>query len=404
MAVAISPLWKPLTTHDVPGMRALLTATPALANTPLNSNAPGETPLNFALGGGFIPEAKTLVEFGGRASVKALLRAAVSCSVPMLTWVIDSGLDADTSDPAIGAAALGSTQSNITPAAKRDTIQFLLSRGVPPRGMFVLAVQSYPDIVTLLVAGGHLTPADLIPQTPESPMYQVVWNGAAHPLTYALLPDGSNALFVAVSSGAALGPVLAAAPGKLNSTLPAVGTPLHFALAKGNLAAATALVAAGADLAFRLPTGESALGAAARGKSGACVAFIAGAIRAAHGPAALASAINAPETTVRGRVYTPLVRACVAYAPPAVFTALLDAGADPNQECQGSPPAAWLGWAASSKNEAHAAVASGWDPAAAMRIIAAGAPGFPKPNFDVSLPGLSGRTVREFNAQYGITI
>jgi hypothetical protein len=159
-----------------------------------------------------------------------------------------------------------------------------------------------------------------------------------HFLTRALLPDGANALFVAVDGcteefdralAAALG------TGMVEWVFDdRVGTALAHAARRGAVAAVEALLAAGADPGYVSRHGESMLGAAATGGCPACVRALAKRLSA--------RAANAVACTSHRTSASPLMAAVELLHDPPVVEALLAAGADPNLPCDGCPPAGRL--------------------------------------------------------------
>jgi hypothetical protein len=164
----------------------------------------------------------------------------------------------------------------------------------------------------------------------------------SHFLTRVLLPDGANALFVAVDGdGGGGGPEFAAAlaaavdRGRLEWVFDdRVGTALAHAARRGVVGAVEALLGAGANPGYVSAHGESLLGAAATGGCAACVRALARHLSA--------RAANAVACTTHRTWASPLMAAVELLHDPPVVEALLAVGADPNLPCDGCPPAGRL--------------------------------------------------------------
>ena len=418
-AFGVSPLMTllnvPVGSRDQAAIRALLTANPKLANTPLNANAPGSLPLSFTLTTSDIPTSALLVEFHARADKQPLAEAAWPNSLETTTWVYTSGLDTDvTTDPVgLGTSVLartGNTDATILPV-----LDFLVSKGLVLKpDVLLLALQQFPGVVKYAVAKGFLT-LDVYTSVPMADGRTLLtWaqlNDYKNPFTYAALPDGSNALFVAVSAAPLTGPapaslLAAIAAAKAAGTLEAVfansGTALFYALCRGSATAASALLAAGANDLYKAATGETCVGAAARSQQASVVNLIMSTISTNHGPAAATAALNAVYTNSRGAQKTALTNAIQTYAPVALFTALMALNADPTKATNdGVPPAAWLGYAV--QGAASRLGAAPFDANGIFRVLAAGNAAGVKPALDTYVPVLRA-TVRDFNAQHGVTL
>ena len=155
-----------------------------------------------------------------------------------------------------------------------------------------------------------------------------------HFLTYAALPSGANALFVAVSSGSPqeLKEGLASGTCSLEWVFDGrVGTALAHSARMGAAWAVTRLLEAGANPHYVAPHGETLFGAAAVGGSPDVIRLLATRLSAA---AANGYALMSPRVSE-----TPLVAALHRLHGPEVVEALLAAGADPNLNCDGRPAA-----------------------------------------------------------------
>ena len=419
MASALSPLMallnKPPAARDQAAIRALLTTQPALANRPLNSNAPGSLPLSLTLTTADIATSALLVEFGAKADRQPLAEAGSSNHLDIVTWVYSSGLDTDvTTDPdGLATAVINGTWN--TDDTVLPVLDYLVQKGLvllpdPLLG----AVQRYPGVVKFAVAKGFLTPVVFTGsrlRDGRTLQQYTQLNELRNPFTYALLPDGSNGLFVAIDGAPASGPAppaltaavgAAATSGTLDAPVPGGGaSPLFFALCRGSVTAATALVAAGADVLFRAPSGETCVGAACRSQQSAALNYIVGSISTKHGSAAALAAINAVYTSSRGQPRTALVNAILSFAPTGLFAALMAVNADPTLAVQGVPTPAWLGYAV--QGASGRLTTPTFNASAVFAILAAGNASGQKPTLDDYVPVLR-MSVRAFNAKNGITL
>jgi hypothetical protein len=384
---------KPTKTQE---LLALATARPELLAQPLNSMAP-ELPLDGALYWGRLPAAKALTAAAAANGVTLrtvggapLVQAAHSCNPDLVEWVWDSGLDR-TLGPEVGEAAVtikGPEDERV------QVVRLLLAKGVPVSDtMAFSAVTANPKVASVLVTAGILTAARMAALEPRlsSPLQ--------NPLGFTLLPGGGNALFVAVGSGSVDAVRAALAAGSpVNGTLPGaalLGTPLHFALLRGDTAVAAALLAAGADPTALAASGQSIVGAAVR--SGKVTAVLA-AVAAAPTPAL----VNAVERrVVPSRDATPLVAAVLLGVPNVVdiVRALLAAGADPTTLATAGVPAAyWPVYFCGVTNGLTTA-----DAAAVLLALAAGNPQGQRADLDAVSPTVR-QSPRAFARTKGIPI
>lgn len=390
-------------------LRTLATTNPQLINQPVNSNT-AQLPLNMALAGARLAAAKILVEVGAAAGVPvqvqggrtALGEALWSNNMDTVGWVWDSGLDRVLGPglfPAAMNSVVGPVNPTVTLTSKTATVQWLLDQGlVPDSTSMLVAVQQFPSIATLFVSRGLLTGAVL-----DAGLQRDIDLGKlAHPFAYALLPDKSNANYVAVSSadGVALRSALAApTTAPINSTLPhapRVGTVLHYAFASGKHMFAGLLLSNGADATLRTASGESVVGAAAASGSLPAVAL------------ALASAdpeaVHATNITPRGAKLTPLLAAVTAMRSAVVVQALVTAGADPTDVQHNGVNAAF--YALYNLQDPVAANSAGYTADVAKAIItllAAGNPAGRKVDLDAYNPVVRA-SVRSMAASMGIML
>ncbi len=392
-------------------LRTLATTNPQLINQPVNSNT-AQLPLNMALAGARLAAAKILVEVGAAAGVPvqvqvqggrtALGDALWSNNMDTVGWVWESGLDRVLGPGLFSAAmnsAVGPVNPTVTLTSKTATVQWLLDQGlVPDSTSMLVAVQQFPSIATLFVSRGLLTGAVL-----DAGLQRDIDLGKlAHPFAYALLPDKSNANYVAVSTadGEALRSALAApTTAPINSTLPhapRVGTVLHYAFASGKHMFASLLLSNGADATLRTPSGESVVGAAAASGSLPSVVL------------ALASAdpeaVHATNTTPRGAKLTPLLAAVTAMRSAVVVQALVTAGADPTDVQHNGVNAAF--YALYNLQDPVAANNAGYTADVAKAIItllAAGNPAGRKVDLDEYNPVVRA-SVRSMAASMGIML
>jgi hypothetical protein len=212
---------------------------------------------------------------------------------------------------------------------------------LPSLGAFL---HSPPLVQEYLLKAGHID-VDEIKAGGDVTLRRFLYaHGRPHPCVYALLPDQSNAAFVAVYNGAesALKALLGnadradRADRRVNLELVFdawVGTVLLFAARWGPKCAwaVPMLLDAGASPQYVTPAGETCMGAAAVGGSVPVIQALSCRVSAA--------AVNATAATLRRTNSTPLDAAIVAMHGPEVVEALLAAGADPNLPSDGCPPA-----------------------------------------------------------------
>lgn len=406
----------PKATRDQAAIRALLTGQPELANIPMTA-APESKPLTFALNTADTLTAGLLLEFGAKTVKPPLQEAAWSTDFDTLQWVFNTGLDTNvTGDP------YGLSSSVLSPRVATETtvlamINFLIPKGLRiPVGLHLIALKTYPQLIKYLTSRGWFT-VDMYtgPIPGDRPLQETVkLQALVPPFTYALLPDASNGLIVAITESPLSGPVspalqaaiTAAAPtGAANYTLESevvdTGSPLFHALYRGNVPAASALLAARANALYKRPSGETCVGAAVRSGSVAAIDTIANAIKFRFGPAALADSVNAVYTNSRGTSQTALVQAITAYSAIDVVTKLMALNADPTAVVNGVPTAAYLGYAAMDKNAVAARPT--YNGSAIFRVLVAGNALGVKPDIDAYVPALR-TTVRDFNAKNGVTL
>jgi hypothetical protein len=323
---------------------ALLTAatlTPALINTPVNSNAP-QLPLDSALYWGMLPAVRALVAAGAATGVTPLTvggsplgQAAFSANPTLVEYVYTTGLDtAVTQD--VGVKAVSSRTA--VPAERLQTMQFLVSKGLTlSADAAVLGIKADKALAAYYTTSGLLDAA--LAQAIEHRLQPL-----EHPYGYALLPDRLNDLYVAVASGSvdAIAASMAAGNPVNMAVLPGatrLGSPLHFALRRGFTEGAQALVReGGADPSMLSAWGQSIVGAAA-------VSGTTSALHFALSVAATPAAVNAVDRASFGRRDAVPVVAAIAATPDNVVEVvqlLLDAGANPRDaSTDGVPCAFW---------------------------------------------------------------
>lgn len=388
----VNPLIPLMDGNHLEGLRAALSADPSLANRPLNGNTT-QKPLDFCLRAGRLAEAQAVASVGGTGSEPALRAAAFGCNAATIEWVYVSGLDTALTE-AVAEAVMARTK--VPDANRVPSVDFLLDKGLrPSESMLLLAARDCQAVARVLVSRGLASPF------PGSVERLLDMQNVAHPFTYALLPDRSNAAWVAIFAGSLpdLQAALTATPtAVLTSLTTRVGTPLHFAAARAFLPAFAILLAAGADPNFIARSGESLVGAAARSGSAAAVNAVV--------PLVAPTAVNAASVSpVQGRVMTPLVATVVAMGPVSVVRALLAAGADPNDtRCVGVPPG---GWALYALQDPIASAAKGYTAATAKAIIhtlVLGNSTGQQANVDAVVPTWNGFTIRSFASSMGIAL
>jgi hypothetical protein len=417
---SVNPLMQllrvPKGSRDQVAIRALLTANPDLANTQM-TRAPESKPLSYTLTTADIVTSALLVEFGAKANKAPLQEAAWSTDLPTLEWVFNSGLDTDvTSDP------YGLSSSVLSPRVASDAtvvpmFNFLIPKGLRiPLGLHLLALQRYPQLVKFLVSRGWFT-VDMYtgPVPSDRSLQESVKLGLlTPPFTYALLPDASNGLVVAVTESPVEGPVSPALQAAIRAAGPTgsatytidsevvdTGSPLFHALYRGNVPAATALLAAHANALHRRPSGETCVGAAVRSGSVAAIDFIVSAIKVRYGPVAALDAVNAVYVNSRGSQRTALANAIVSYTSAEVVAKLLALNADPSKVLDGVPTPALLGYAVQDRAAVEARPA--FNASALFRLLVAGNAAGVKPDIDTYVPVLRA-SVRDFNTKYGVTL
>jgi hypothetical protein len=370
----VSPLLQLLLDRDAAKLAEALAATPALANTPVNRLHP-EKPLSTALQWGWLEGAQILVAAGATPSGPALVSAAFSGVLPVMQWVYTSGLDvtgafggAQTGPvvPEVGKQLLANQKT--TREARVAGLQWLLDVGMDGTSLiYQAAMVTDAGVLGLLAARGVLTLGALAtvvnpawpppPARPTQPALTIAdllaLNDLQHPLAYVLLADKSNALYVATAAAAAaptnpeaqaaLGAAIAAAKASGNPyalddmPVPAIGTPLHVAVAApGGAAAALALLAAGADARPLNLSGAGIVNVAVRSNSAEVV-------KVALEAAAAAGDLLAPNrivVTARRNQRPPLHDAIQRVSSLAVIQTLLAGGASPVLAADGIPPLA----------------------------------------------------------------
>ena len=339
MTDTVNPLFQAMRTGDLVSLRAQLVVKPELANAPMHPRAPKHKPMDSALREAWLAVAQVLHEFGAVPGMSTMLEAAAwSADVSMLQWTFDT-LDSVVTE-AVGVNLLSGNNKDID--LRMEALRYLLSKGLVPNAtMIILALQRYKPVTKLLVASGFISLSGLA-TTFASPGMNLLkfleHQRLQHPMTYALLPDASNALYVAIhdQDEAAL---LAAIPEdrpalNLATISKRVGTPLHYAASRGNASAMRVLLAAGASAAFVTESGESLVGAAAASTS---LEALEVALQAA--PVSAAEAVN--QDTHR-RPTTPLMAAVRALAPLVVIHRLLLAGVQVNRTFPGNVSVAFL--------------------------------------------------------------
>ena len=350
-------------------LQAACVARPELINTRSNSLAP-ELPLDSAAYWGHLLAVQALVAAGRVTGVSPIAvgggvlgQAAFSTNPNLVQWIWDTGLDTAL-DAQVGIKALSATAA--VPAERLQTVAFLLSKGMPVTDdMVVLACRNAPVVADLFVTSGKVSTDLMATVEPRiSP--------AENPLARALLPDKSNALYVAISHNdtGALAAAIAAGH-SVNVLLPGaarLGSPLHLALRKGHGALARQLLSAGADPASVSAWGQSIVGAAAL--SGNLDALT----LAVH--VAPPAAVDAVERRFSsGRDAVPLTACILARVPNVVdaVTALLAAGADPgNASTSGVPVAFWPSYQLQDVHASFAANFTTTKAASILRALAAG--------------------------------
>lgn len=376
MSTAVNPLvplilackrGSPSQPGDPVAAQALLdacVANPALINTRCNASQPG-LPLDNALYWGLLPAVQSLTQAGVATGTvpKAveggpLGQAAFSTNPTLVQWVWDTNLDRALV-PEVGVKALAATQA--VDAERMAVVQFLIGKGlVVSEDMAVLAVRGQPAIAAYLVTSGALNTATLTAIEPKT-------RPADNPLGFALLPDRTNDLYVAIHSGVVANVTSTLDAGSpINVLLPGasrLGTPLHYACFLGKADIATLLLSRGADPALLSSWGQSIVGAAA----------VSGSTPTLHVALAAVppSAIDAVERKPSGRNTTPLVASILAMVPNVVQAVkdLLAAGADPNTTATvGTQPAFWPSY---QLMDVHAAAAAGFTGVQATAIIKA---------------------------------
>ncbi len=404
----------PKAARDQAAIRALLTAQPDLANI-LMTQSVDSKPLSYTLTTGDIVTSKLLLEFGAKSRRAPLVEAAWSTDLDTVQWVFDSGLDTGL-DGSVADAVLAprvATDATVVPM-----FNFLIPKGLRiPLPSHLHILQKYPKLTGFLVSRGWFT-VDMYTAPLTSPGARTLQEAVklgdlAPPFTYALLPDASNKLFVEIANA---DPAAGAVPASLAAAISASGTPavnyslesevvdtatpLFFALSRGNVSAATALVLGGANVLYRRTSGETCVGAAARSGKPAAIEYIVSAIRAKVGPFAVKGFVDAQYTDSRGSLKSALVKAIVSYKPLGVVAALLAANANPNLVVATVPTAGWIGYAVQDRN---AAAAAAFDASGILRALVAGNAEGVKANIDTYVAVLNG-TVREFNAKYGVVL
>lgn len=331
MSLSTNPVAVALLRKKVDEAIQLMDAHPELVNAPVSEQNAAK-PLDIALQAGLLTAAQAVVARGGVSVSPPLQNAAMSLSVPVMQWVYDSGLDTAVTEP-VGMAALCSRWMEPDIPERKAAIEFLLSRGLDPAAIALVAVQRNAAIVAVLVSTGRFNAACFAALGNMMELQDL-----PHPFTQAVLPDGSNALFVAVAKHDIKGVAAALASGVApNAYLPIkgewVGTALHLACATGFVEGAQALVTGGADPNARKPSGESIVGCAA----------VHGGVNIIRFATAAASrdAVAAVNVTARGRRLTPLLACVTAYGRAAAVQALVDGGANPNDTLDKAPAIAY---------------------------------------------------------------